>query len=92
MKEMYWEIRDSADPVLKEDYKETKAQHLKLVANSKKDFFRRKFLSSANTSKESWRVVKSVTADAGGFENVALVDRDILVEDPTEVANLFNRV
>lgn len=40
---MYRETRDSLDPVLKEDYKEAKAQHSKLVANSKKDFLEEKF-------------------------------------------------
>lgn len=39
---MYWETRDSDDPVLKENYKKAKAQHSKLVANSKENFFRRK--------------------------------------------------
>lgn len=42
---MYWETRDSDDPVLRENYKKAKAQHLdNLVVNSKKDFFRRKIV------------------------------------------------
>lgn len=87
----YWDTRHSDSEEVKQRYKAEKLRHSRLVSSHKKGFYRNKIMNSNNVIRESWRVVRGLTDDgADRHEDMCLRDGDRSVNDPCEIAKLFN--
>lgn len=62
------------------------------MSRCKVDSFENKIKNTRNVSRESWRVVRSLTTEPKNTDNLTLVDSDKLITDPKEIANIFNSV
>nr|CAI5838007.1 unnamed protein product [Callosobruchus analis] len=77
-------------PQLSDLYKLNKYKHKLLVRDTKKRFYQNKIAFSNNKSRAAWNVISELNNHKKCNKNIAIKDNDIIIENPSEVANLFN--
>lgn len=92
LEDLYWNTRNTNNPIAKAAYKTAKFDHIKLVSKTKQKFYSEKIEKAKNTSKETWSIVKSLTSENinNKSDNLVLKIDNRVINDPSRIVNEFN--
>lgn len=78
-------------PILKDFYLQHKNKHIQLLEKTKHDHYTNKINGSSNQIKTGWDVINELSGNFRERENIVLSNNDKLVDEPSKVAEIFNR-
>nr|CAI5857716.1 unnamed protein product [Callosobruchus analis] len=89
LKELYYLSR--IDPQINAFYLEAKRRHIRLVNNTKKQYYEKKIYQSENKTKALWSAVSELTKNKSQTRNICLNIDGKLIHDPYIVASSINK-